>query len=454
METSLHYDMIVIGGGSGGIATARRAAQFGKNVALVERQTRLGGTCVNVGCVPKKVMWNTANIKEALLDSPGYGFSYENLKFDYKKVKQARIDYVKRLNGIYERNLANSKVAVHHGNATFVNKNTIKVGDKLLSADHIVIAVGGAPTIPDITGAEYGITSDDFFDYMEEQPEKVAVVGAGYIAVELSGVLGVLGSKTDLIIRHETFLRSFDHSISENLMPEMITAGVNVIKNTVLGKVEKTPSNTLKLYNDKGALVGENYNTLIWAIGRHALTDTLGLDNIGVQRRPNKTIIVDEYQNTSVPGIYAVGDVIGQLDLTPVAIAAGRRLARRLFNGETNLKLDYANIASVIFSHPPIGTVGLSEADAKKKYGENNIKVHSTNFTNMYHALTTRKTKTFMKMITAGPEEKVVGLHMVGIGSDEMTQGFAVAIKMGATKNDFNETVAIHPTAGEEIVLL
>jgi len=208
------------------------------------------------------------------------------------------------------------------------------------------------------------------------------------------------------------------------------------------------------VYSTNGVVVGDHYNVLIWATGRVPLTDNLGLEKIGVQLRPSKTILVDEFQNTTVPGIYAVGDVTGQLDLTPVAIAAGRRLARRLFNNETKLKLDYANIPSVIFSHPPIGTVGLSEVAAKEKFGENNVKVHTTEFTNMYHAVTTRKTKTFIKMVTTGPQEKVVGLHVIGIGADETIQGFAVAIKMGATRNDFNETVAIHPTASEEIVLL
>jgi len=238
METH-KYDMLVIGGGSGGIATARRAASYGKKVALVERQSRLGGTCVNVGCVPKKIMWNTSNLKESVLDAPDYGFSYENLKFDYKKIRQARSDYVKRLNGIYERNLSSSGVTLYHGQAHFVDKNTVIVGDKHIAADHIVIAVGGTPQVGQAPGYEHGITSDQFFDVLDELPEKVCVVGAGYIAVELVGILRILGSHADLVIRYDKFLRQFDDSISDHLIPEMTATGVNVIKNTTVGRVEK-----------------------------------------------------------------------------------------------------------------------------------------------------------------------------------------------------------------------
>jgi len=375
------------------------------------------------------------------------------LKFDYKKIRQSRTNYVKRLNGIYTTNLNNSAVTVYEGVASFVDKNTVKVGDVQLKANHIVIAIGGAPSIPNIPGAEFGINSDDFFDRLEDIPAKTCVVGAGYIAVELSGILQILGSKTDLVIRYDKFLRTFDSYISDNLSAEMKASGLNIINNTTIGKVEKIEDGTLNVYSEKGDLVG-NYNTIIWAIGRHVLSDGLGLENIGVKVRDNKSIEADDYQNTNVPGIYALGDAIGKLDLTPVAIAAGRRLARRLFNKE-QIKLDYSNVPTVVFSHPPVGTVGLTEKEARDKYGEN-VQVHTTAFTNMFYSVVniTHKPKTYMKMITTGPEEKVVGLHIIGLGADEMVQGFAVAIKMGATRNDFNETVAIHPTAGEEIVLL
>lgn len=451
------YDYIVLGGGSGGVASSRWAAgRLGKKVAIIEKG-RLGGTCVNVGCVPKKIMWNTANLFESFhQEAAFYGFQVQGeTHLDYKLLKQRRTDYITRLNGIYANMLKNSGVQLYQGVGHFVDAKTIQVGDQLLTADHITIAVGGTPTVPAIPGAELGITSDGFFDEMSELPKRAAVVGAGYIAVELAGVLQTLGSSVDLVIRYDKFLRNFDNSIADNLMPEMTASGINIKTNTSLGKVEKNTNGTLTLYNDKGEVVGNDYNTIIWAIGRHPLTSTIGLDKIGVQLNPNHTIKVDEYSNTSVPGIYAIGDVIGKLDLTPVAIAAGRRLARRLFEpNQTTLKLDYSNVPTVIFSHPPVGTVGISEKEAKEKFGEDQVHVHTTSFTNMYYAFSIKKPKTYIKMVTVGPQEKVVGLHIIGIGADEMLQGFAVAIKMGATRKDFNDTIAIHPTASEEVVLL
>jgi len=273
--------------------------------------------------------------------------------------------------------------------------------------------------------------------------------------VELSGVLQSLGSSVDLVIRQDKFLRTFDHSIADVLMPEMTASGISIKTNTTIGKVEKNPNGTLSVYDSKGAIIANDYNTIIWAIGRTPLTSDIGLEKIGVELNNNKSIKVDEYSNTTVPGIYAIGDVIGKLDLTPVAIAAGRRLVRRLFEpNQSTLKLDYDYVPSVIFSHPPVGSVGRSEAEAKKEFGEDKVNVHTTSFTNMYYAFSNRKPKTFIKMITTGPQEKVVGLHIIGMGADEMLQGFAVAVKMGATRKDFNDTIAIHPTASEEVVLL
>jgi len=294
------------------------------------------------------------------------------------------------------------------------------------------------------------MTSDDFFNYLEELPKKVLVVGAGYIAVELSGVLNGLGSSVTLAIRHDYFLRNFDKGIAQFLTEEVEKSGVRLLKNTVIQKVEKN-SNGLIVTSTSGAVLGE-FSHVIWAIGRSPNTN-FGLDKAGVQVA-GKFIKVDDFQNTSQKGIYAVGDITGQKELTPVAIAAGRRLARRLFNGEQDLKLDYENIPTVIFSHPPCGTVGLSEEEAIAKHGKDNVKVLSTKFTNMYHALIERKSQTLMRLITVGKNEKVVGFHAVGAGVDEMIQGFAVAIKMGATRQDLNDTVAIHPTSSEEVVLL
>jgi len=452
-----NYDYIVLGGGSGGVASARWAAgRLGKKVAIIEK-ARIGGTCVNVGCVPKKIMWNTANVYEAVHeDANHYGIHINgDISLDFKTIKQRRTDYISRLHGIYGNMLKNSNVDVYNGFGQFIDAKSIQVDDKVLTANHITIAVGGTPSVPNVPGKELGITSDGFFDDLDVLPKRACVVGAGYIAVELAGVLQSLGSKVDLAIRYDKFLRNFDSSIADILMTEMTSAGVVIKSNTSVGKLEKNQDGTLTLTDDKGNVVGKDYNTVIWAIGRNPLTSNIGLEKIGVQLKENKTIKVDEYSNTSVPGIYAIGDVIGQLDLTPVAIAAGRRLVRRLFEpNQSTLKLDYSNVPTVIFSHPPVGTVGDSESEAKKKYGENEVKCHTTNFTNMYYAFTQRKPKTFIKMICVGPQEKVVGLHVIGIGADEMVQGFAVAIKMGATRKDFNDTVAIHPTASEEVVLL
>eukprot|EP01129_Flabellula_baltica_P016047 TRINITY_DN8385_c0_g1_i1.p1 TRINITY_DN8385_c0_g1~~TRINITY_DN8385_c0_g1_i1.p1 ORF type:complete len:453 (-),score=117.71 TRINITY_DN8385_c0_g1_i1:32-1390(-) len=447
------YDFIVIGGGSGGISTARRAAQYGAKVALVEKQNRLGGTCVNVGCVPKKVMFNAASIAEILHhDAEGYGFSLGDVGFNYEIIKQKRSAYVERLNGIYERNLGNSGVDAFYGHASFVDSKTIKVGDKTITAEHVLIAVGGRPKMPEIPGIEHGIQSDYFFDNMEHLPAKVAVVGAGYIACELAGVLNALGSDTHLFIRYETLLRSFDDIISTGVDEELVNAGITIHRNTLLTELVKGDDNLISVSSTNTETL-EGFDVVLFAIGRIPNTDTIGAENIGLEL-DDGYVVVDEYQNTNVPGVYAVGDIIGKAELTPVAIAAGRRLAARLFDGKTDLKLDYNNIASVIFTHPPVGSVGLSQKEAEEKYGEDNVRCYKASFTNMYHSMTERKTRTTMKMVCTGDNDKVVGLHMIGIGSDEMLQGFAVAIKMGATRQDFNDTVPIHPTASEEVVLL
>uniref|UniRef100_A0A4X1VV49 Glutathione reductase, mitochondrial n=1 Tax=Sus scrofa TaxID=9823 RepID=A0A4X1VV49_PIG len=404
------FDYLVIGGGSGGLASARRAAELGARAAVVESH-KLGGTCVNVGCVPKKVMWNTAVHSEFMHDHVDYGFQSCESKFNWRVIKEKRDAYVSRLNTIYQNNLTKSHIEIIHGHAAFTSdpQPTVEVNGKKYTAPHILIATGGVPSVPpesQIPGASLGITSDGFFQ-LEELPSRSVIVGAGYIAVEIAGILSALGSKTSLMIRHDKVLRSFDSIISSNCTEELENAGIEVLK-----------------YSQ------------------------------GIQTDDKGHIIVDEFQNTNVKGIYAVGDVCGRALLTPVAIAAGRKLAHRLFECKEDSKLDYDNIPTVVFSHPPIGTVGLTEDEAICKYGKENVKIYSTTFTPMYHAVTKRKTKCVMKMVCANKEEKVVGIHMQGIGCDEMLQGFAVAVKMGATKSDFDNTVAIHPTSSEELVTL
>ncbi|XP_064639387.1 glutathione reductase, mitochondrial-like [Lineus longissimus] len=443
------FDYLVIGGGSGGIASARRSTEFGVSVGIIEHG-RLGGTCVNVGCVPKKVMFNTAMHAEFIHDHKDYGFDVDVKKFDWSVIKKTRDAYIKRLNGIYDNMLTNSKVEKITGHATFTADKTVEVDGNKYTADHILIATGGRPSIPKIPGSEYGISSDGFFD-LEELPKKTVVVGAGYIAVEMAGILNALGSEVHLCIRYDNALRTFDSMISSAVTDEMEKAGMKIERRTQLESITKKDDGSLFIKTNNGSF--DDVNCLLFAVGR-APNVEIGLENTGVKLDSRGNIQVDEFQSTSAPNIYALGDVCGKALLTPVAIAAGRRLSHRLFDGKTDLKLDYSNIPTVVFSHPPIGTIGLTEEEAKKKHGEDNVKIYKSTFTPMYHSVTTRKVMCHMKMICLLPTEKVIGIHMMGPGVDEMLQGFSVAIKMGATKADFDNTVAIHPTSSEELVTL
>lgn len=446
-----HFDLICIGGGSGGIASARRAAEYGARVAVIE-SARLGGTCVNVGCVPKKLFWYAANTAEALENAPVFGFQGIPAEpaFDWAHFKRERDAYIARLNGIYENNLAKSGVTLIRGHARFVEKNLIDVNGKTYRADHIIIATGGKPHIPAIPGAEHGATSDDFFA-LETQPKTAVIAGGGYIACEIAGVLQALGTQTHLIIRGERPLRQLDADISDTLADAMRAQGITLHTQSEIAQVGKT-GDTLRITLKNGATLESDW--LMWALGRQANTAALQLENAGIHAKDNGDIPVDAWQNTEQTGIYAIGDNTGALALTPVAIAAGRRLAARLFNGEHDAKLDYDNIPSVMFTHPPIGTVGLGETAAVKAHGADNIKTYRAAFTPMARTFAAHKPKTLMKLITLGAEEKIIGIQMIGDGVDEMLQGFAVAVKMGATKADFDNTVAIHPTGAEELVTL
>ena len=443
------YDYLVIGAGSGGMASARRAAEYGAKVGVIEAGP-LGGTCVNVGCVPKKVMWNAASIADSLQAAAGYGFDVSASEFNWPQVKQQRDAYVTRLNNIYATNLDNSGIELIRGWAKITGEHTVQVGDQTLHCKHMLVATGGKPSMPDIPGVELAITSDGFFE-LEQLPASVTVVGSGYIAVEFAGMLNALGSKVTLAIRKDAVLREFDADLGGLLMQQMQADGITVETGFTPKQIEKTESG-LTLSSENGTAISDQ-ETIILAIGRVPNSDNLGLENRLLAMTPRGFIVTDEYQNTSHRHIYAVGDVTGQVALTPVAIAAGRRLADRLFDDQKNRQLDYSNIPSVIFSHPPIGSVGLSESQARDKFGDN-IKVYKSEFTDMYYAMGDHKPKTLCKLITSGDKERVVGCHVIGRGADEMMQGFAVAIKMGATKTDFDNTVAIHPSASEEMVLM
>jgi len=449
---SRHYDYIAIGGGSGGIASINRAAMYGKKCAIIEAN-HLGGTCVNLGCVPKKVMWYGAQVAEAMHKyAPDYGFDVEVKGFDFNKLVETRQKYIANIHRSYENNLAKNNVEVINGFAKFVDSKTVEVNGEHITADHILIATGGRPIYPDIKGAEYGIDSDGFFA-LQQLPKRVAVVGAGYIAVEITGVLRSLGSEVDLYVRQHSPLRSFDHSIVNVLLEEMTKEGIELHTHTVIKQIVKNEDGSLTIELEDGRT--NTVDCLIWAVGREPATDKINLEVTGVETNSIGKIKVDKFQNTNVAGIYAVGDIIeNSIDLTPVAIAAGRRLSERLFNNKPNEHLDYSLVPTVIFTHPPIGTIGMSEMQAIEQYGEDAIKCYTSSFTPMYSAVTQHRQKCTMKLVCLGDEEKVIGLHGIGFGVDEMIQGFAVAIKMGATKADFDNTVAIHPTGSEEFVTM
>ena len=443
------YDLLVIGGGSGGLAHAQRAAEYGAKAAVVEYGP-LGGTCVNVGCVPKKVMWYAAHHAHGFHHAADYGFDIAVNGHDWTGLKERRDAYIERLNGIYERNLDKRGVTFLRGRARFVDANTLDIDGREVQADRIVVATGGRPMVPDIPGAELGITSDDFFE-LEERPQRVVIAGSGYIAVELAGVFNALGSNVQLVVRKDSVLRDFEPMLAEKLMDSMDRDEIDLVTRVVPKSVEKTDDG-LVLHAEDGRSFGP-VDAVVWAIGRSPNTQSLDAARAGVEQDEWGFIPTDKFQQTNVESVFAIGDVTGRDALTPVAIAAGRRLADRLYGGMEGRHLEYDLIPTVIFSHPTIGTVGLSENQARERYGDD-VKVYTSDFIGMYYALGTNKRRSTMKLVTVGEPEKVVGCHVIGEGADEMLQGFAVAIRMGATKKDFDDTVAIHPTSAEELVTM
>ncbi len=443
------FDLIVIGGGSGGIAHARRAAEYGARAAVIDYGP-LGGTCVNVGCVPKKVMWYTASHAHHFHHAPDYGFDVDVNRHDWSMLKSRRDAYISRLNGIYQRNLENSNVRIIRGTATFADPHSIDVAGRRFTAQRVVIATGGRPIVPDLPNSDQGITSDDFFE-LEERPGRVLVAGSGYVAVELAGVFNALGSETCLLIRKESVVRSFDAMLGKEVMAAMRADGITIATGFIPERVDKQEGG-LVITSVDGRSFGPA-DCILWAVGRRPNTDGLGLENAGVETDARGFVTVDKYQATNVDHIFGLGDVTGCPALTPVAIAAGRRLADRLYGGMEDRHLDYELIPTVIFSHPPMGTIGMTEEQARANFGDD-VKVYTSGFTAMYYALGEKKQRSVMKLITAGADERIVGCHIIGDGADEMLQGFAVAIRMGATKSDFDDTVAIHPTSAEELVTM
>jgi glutathione reductase (NADPH) len=398
-------------------------------------------------------MWNAVELAGALAHAPHYGFDVRVGGHDWAKLKDGRDAYVARLNGIYERNLDKKGITTVRRVARLRSANEIVAENgEVYSAPHILLATGGRPRVHAVPGAELGITSDGFFE-LAQLPERVAVVGSGYVAVELAGVLHALGSRVSLFIRYDALLRHFDALLGEKLLGAMRSSGIEVVTRMTTRALARTPNGELALEADDGRRF-DGLSTVLWAIGRDPNTVGIGLEDAGVECDPGGFIRVDRYQNTSTPGVYAVGDVTGQAELTPVAIAAGRRLADRVFGGMTDRHLRYDVIPTVVFSHPPIGTVGLSEQEARARYPSEQIKIYTSEFVSMFYALTEVKPKTAMKLVCVGADERVVGCHVVGLGADEMIQGFAVAVTMGARKRDFDDTIAIHPTSAEELVTM
>lgn len=444
-----HFDLIAIGGGSGGLAVAEKAAQLGRRVALVETG-RLGGTCVNQGCVPKKVMWYAAQLAEAVSDAPDFGVRAQSDGLDWQKLVAGRNRYVANINDYWDGYAERTGITRITGKARFVDARTIAVGDQHYSADHLVIATGGRPIVPRMPGAELGIDSDGFFR-LETQPKRVAIVGGGYVGVELAGVLTAFGTEVTVVALEDRLLWLFDPLISATLRENMEAHGIQTRLEFEVAALERDTDGLALIARNGERLTG--FDQIVWAVGRTPNTRELGLEAAGVEVQPNGIIPTDAFQNTNVPGIHAIGDVAGREPLTPVAVAAGRRLAERLFNDRPDLKLDYDNVPTVVFTHPPLGKVGLTEPEARERFGDT-LTVYETSFTPMRYSLNAHGPKTAMKLICAGPEERVVGIHLIGDGVDEMLQGFAVAVKMGATKADLDATVAIHPCSAEELVTL
>lgn len=446
------FDLIVIGGGSGGIASAIRAAKHGAKVAVIEEH-HLGGTCVNLGCVPKKIMFNASTIAETINKSVDYGFSPLNPALNWPILVQKREAYIAKLRTIYAARFDEFGITHVKGRGSFINTNTVAVGGQHYQATHIIIATGGAPVFPEhITGCEHAISSDGFFS-LSSQPQKVAIIGSGYIGVELAGMLHALGSETHLFIRGKRLLSHFDELLGDTLLNIMEKQHLPVHSQHQINSISLQSNGKKSLLYTNGEIVTD-FDAVIIAIGRVPRIEGMHLAAAGVICDSNGFITVDQWQNTSAANIYALGDVIDKPALTPVAIAAGRRLSDRLFGGHQDACLDYNTIPSVVFSHPPIGSVGLSENEAIAKFGQQNIKSYHTRFNPMFDALSDHKTPTAMKLVTLGPEEKIIGLHVIGYGADEMLQGFAVAVKMGACKRDFDNTIAIHPTSSEELVTM
>lgn len=445
------YDLITIGGGSGGSGAANRAGEYGKKVAIIENWD-IGGTCVNRGCVPKKVSWYAATIADAIEKyGPNYGFTAEDVHFNYQTFLEARDGYVGRSRTGYENNFNKNGIDLYRGHARFVSNHEIEINGECIYGEHIIIATGRRPRPLDVEGAELVEYSDDVFNWTE-LPQSVLFYGAGYIAVELAQVYNSLGVDTSLAFRYDRPLRSFDRMLTDNLMVAMESSGLGLHPYTHIDSFRRNQDGQIEcLMNGQVCITVDK---VVAGIGRVPNTEDLGLENTDVKLDEAGLVVVNDKHETDAAGVYAIGDVIDRPNLTPVAIRAGRQISEYLFNDAPTSAIEYDNIPTVIFSHPPIGTIGLTEEQAIEEYGEGNIKVYTNRFFSMYASAGGYREACDFKLVCLGEEEKIIGLHGIGQGVDEMIQGFGVAMKMGATKKDFDSVVAIHPTGAEEFVTM
>ncbi|MCU1770532.1 glutathione-disulfide reductase [Pseudomonas sp. 13B_3.2_Bac1] len=442
------FDLYVIGAGSGGVRAARFAAGFGAKVAVAESRY-LGGTCVNVGCVPKKLLVYGAHFAEDFEQSSGFGWSLGEANFDWATLIANKDREINRLNGIYRNLLVNSGVTLHEAHAKIVGPHEVEVNGERFTAKNILIATGGWPQIPEIPGHEHAISSNQAF-FLKELPKRVLVVGGGYIAVEFAGIFHGLGANTTLLYRGDLFLRGFDGSVRKHLQEELTKRGMDLQFNADIARIDKQPDGSLKATLKDGRVL--EADCVFYATGRRPMLDNLGLENTDVQLTDKGFIKVDEQYQTSEPSILALGDVIGRVQLTPVALAEGMAVARRLFKPEQYRPVDYKMIPTAVFSLPNIGTVGLTEEEAREAGHE--VVIFESRFRPMKLTLTECQEKTLMKLVVDGKADKVLGCHMVGPDAGEIVQGLAIALKAGATKRDFDDTIGVHPTAAEEFVTM
>jgi glutathione reductase (NADPH) len=447
MAHQYDFDLFTIGAGSGGVRASRIAGAYGAKVGVAE-DLYLGGTCVNVGCIPKKLLVYASEFGEAFADAAGFGWSSANLSFDWQKLIANKDREIERLNGVYERLLTNAGVKIIRARAEIVDPHTVVIDGKRLTTNYLLVATGSWPTVPAVPGAELGITSNEAF-HLKKMPRRPLIVGGGYIGVEFAGIFRGLGAHVSLVHRGEIFLRGFDDDMRRTLADEMRKREIELHFGAKIAKLEKKSGDVIAVTLDNGQTL--EADMVMWATGRMPHSRGLGLERAGVEVDANGAIIVNEYSQSSVSNVYAIGDVTNRENLTPVAIAEGHAVADTLFGGKPRT-IDHDNIPSAVFSQPPIGTVGLTEAEARERYAA--IDIYKSAFKPLKHTLSGRDERAFLKLVVEQKSRRVVGAHMIGPDAGETVQGIAIALKCGATKEQFDATIGIHPTAAEEFVTM